>query len=86
VVKALVLRFASFKVQGSTPHGCKQSLRAIPLVKSQQFNQFRVWKLLRVRCMGPGFTLQEWVRRALPWRGSPKKKKKKKKKKKDFIA
>jgi hypothetical protein len=30
VVKALVLRFAPFEVQGSTPHRCKQSLRATP--------------------------------------------------------
>jgi hypothetical protein len=28
VVEALVLRFAPFKVQGSTPHECKQSLGA----------------------------------------------------------
>jgi hypothetical protein len=28
VVKALVLEFALFKVQGSTPVGCKQSLEA----------------------------------------------------------
>ena len=28
-VKALVLGFAPFKVQGSTPHGCKQFLGAI---------------------------------------------------------
>ena len=31
VVEALVLRFAPFKVQGSTPYGCKQSLGATPL-------------------------------------------------------
>jgi hypothetical protein len=31
VVEALVLGFASFKVQGSTPHGCKQFLGATPL-------------------------------------------------------
>ena len=30
VVEALVLRFASFKVQGSTPHGRKQFLGATP--------------------------------------------------------
>jgi hypothetical protein len=33
VVETLVLRFAPFKVQGSTPHGCKQSLVATPLGK-----------------------------------------------------
>jgi hypothetical protein len=46
-------------------------------VKSQRLNQFHVGKLLRVRCTGPGFTLQGWVRRALPWRGSSTSKKKK---------
>jgi hypothetical protein len=30
VVEALVLRFAPFKVQGSTLHECKQSLGAMP--------------------------------------------------------
>ena len=33
VVEALVLRFAPFKVQGSTPHGCKQFLRATSLTE-----------------------------------------------------
>jgi hypothetical protein len=32
-------------------------LRLHPLVKSQQFNQFRVEKLPRVWCTGLGFTL-----------------------------
>jgi serine/threonine protein kinase len=49
-----------------------------PLVKSQRFNQFHVGKLLRAWCTGSGFTLQGWIRRALPWRGSPTSKKKKK--------
>ena len=31
MVEALVLRFAPFKVQGSTPYRCEQSLGAIPL-------------------------------------------------------
>jgi hypothetical protein len=35
--------------------------------------------IARVRCTGPGFTLQGWVRMALPWRGSSTSKKKKKK-------
>ena len=60
-VEALVLRFAPFKVQGSTPHGCKQSLRATPPGESQQFNQFHAGKLPRVWCTRPGFTLQGWV-------------------------
>jgi hypothetical protein len=30
VVEALISRFVPFKVQGSTPHECKQSLGVIP--------------------------------------------------------
>jgi serine/threonine protein kinase len=59
--------------------GANNPLGPHPLVKSQRLNQFRVGKLLRAWCTGSGFTLQGWVRRALPWRGSPTSKKKKKK-------
>jgi hypothetical protein len=69
-VKALVLRFPTFKVQGSTSHECKQSLGATTSMKSQRFNQFCIVKLSRVWCMELRFTLQRWVRRALPLRCS----------------
>jgi hypothetical protein len=66
VVEALVLRFAPFKVLGSTPYEYKLSLGATPLVKSHRFNQFCIRKFPRVQCTILGFTLQRWVRRALP--------------------
>ncbi|KAG7991363.1 hypothetical protein I3843_02G071100 [Carya illinoinensis] len=63
----------SFPSRSKVQHlmGTNNHLGPHPLVKMQQFNQFRVGKLSRMRCMGPGFILQRWVQMAMLWRGSP---------------
>ncbi|KAG6716962.1 hypothetical protein I3842_04G073900 [Carya illinoinensis] len=50
----------SFPSRSKVQHlmGANNPLGPHPLVKSQRFNQFRVGKLSRVRCMRPGFILQ----------------------------
>ena len=45
VVKALVLGFASFKVQGLILHGYKQFLGATPLVFCHILNQYTIYSL-----------------------------------------
>jgi hypothetical protein len=64
-----------FKVQHLL--GANNSLGSHLLMKSQRFIQFCVEKFLRVQCTGSRFTLQGWIRRALPCRGSVISKKKK---------